>query len=141
MEMKRLLLVLPRNERGFWGKVTNGKTGFVRLSLPTLAALTPDDWQVSIHDARVDPVDYEQKVDLVGITAFTAEIPPVTAPAMAPCAAALPTALQSFTFPSVTSWVAASTAPSITAPTTAPTRDARNHSPVGSVKDSGLFPP
>jgi len=75
MEMKRLLLVLPRNERGFWGKVTNGKTGFVRLSLPTLAALTPDDWQVSIHDARVDPVDYEQKVDLVGITAFTAEIP------------------------------------------------------------------
>jgi radical SAM superfamily enzyme YgiQ (UPF0313 family) len=66
---------LPRNERGFWGKVTRGKTGFVRLSLPTLAALTPSDWEVEIHDARVCPVDYDRSWDLVGITAFTAEIP------------------------------------------------------------------
>ncbi len=72
---KNLLLVLPQNERGFWGKVTRGKTGFVRLSLPTVAALTPADWQVSIHDSRVQPVDYDCKADLVGITAFTAEIP------------------------------------------------------------------
>ncbi|MFH1740608.1 MAG: radical SAM protein [bacterium] len=72
---KKLLLVLPRNERGYWGKVTNGKAGFVRLSLPAVAALTPDDWQVAIHDARADPVDYDREVDLVGITAFTAEIP------------------------------------------------------------------
>ncbi|HPA44155.1 MAG TPA: radical SAM protein [bacterium] len=72
---KRLLLVLPQNERGFWGKVTRGKTGFVRLSLPTLAALTPNDWQVSILDSRAQPVDFDCKVDLVGITSFTAEIP------------------------------------------------------------------
>ena len=72
---KKLLLVLPRNERGFSGKVTNGKAGFVRLSLPALAALTPPDWQVTIHDSRAEPVDYNRKVDLVGITAFTAEIP------------------------------------------------------------------
>jgi len=72
---KELLLVLPRNDRGYWGKVTNGKTGFVRLSLPTIAALTPPDWKVTIHDARAEPVDYDRKVDLVGITGFTAEIP------------------------------------------------------------------
>ncbi len=72
---RKLLLVLPRNERGFWGKVTKGKTGFVRLSLPTLAAITPDDWEVSIHDARAEPVDYNVGADLVGITAFTAETP------------------------------------------------------------------
>jgi len=72
---KELLLVLPRNERGFWGKVTRGKAGFVRLSLPTVAALTPSDWKVTIHDARAHPVDYDQKVDLVGITSFTAETP------------------------------------------------------------------
>lgn len=72
---KRLLLVLPRNDRGFWGKVTHGKAGFVRLSLPTLAGLTPPDWEVVIHDARALPVDYDQKVTLVGITGFTAEIP------------------------------------------------------------------
>jgi len=46
-----------------------------RLSLPIIAALTPDDWDVEILDARVTPVDYEQHADLVGITAFTAEIP------------------------------------------------------------------
>ena len=49
---KELLLVLPRNERGFWGKVPRGKAGFVRLSLPAMAALTPSDWKVTIHDAR-----------------------------------------------------------------------------------------
>lgn len=72
---KKLLLVLPRNDRGFWGKVTQGKTGFVRLSLPTIAALMPDDWDVTIHDAREKPVDYDQRYDLVGVTGFTAEVP------------------------------------------------------------------
>ncbi len=71
----KLLLVLPRNERGYWGKVSkSGKAGFVRLSLPTLAALAPPDWEVEIHDARAKPVNYNAKVDLVGISGFTAEI-------------------------------------------------------------------
>jgi len=72
---KRLLLILARNDRAFWGKVTRGKTGFARLSLPTVAGLTPPDWEVTIHDSRASPVDSSQDVDLVGITAFTAEIP------------------------------------------------------------------
>lgn len=72
---KKLLLVLPRNERGFWGKVNKGKAGFVRLSLPAIASLTPPDWDVEIFDARTGPVDYGRPADLVGITAFTAEIP------------------------------------------------------------------
>ncbi|MFC1709956.1 B12-binding domain-containing radical SAM protein [Candidatus Omnitrophota bacterium] len=45
------------------------------MSLPILAALTPSDWDVVIHDARVAVIDYDQDVDLVGITALTAEIP------------------------------------------------------------------
>lgn len=72
---KKLLLVLPRNDRGFWGKVVKGKSGFVRLSLPAIAALTPPDWEVEIFDARTGPVDYDRPADLVGLTAFTAEIP------------------------------------------------------------------
>ncbi|MCK5187955.1 MAG: B12-binding domain-containing radical SAM protein [Deltaproteobacteria bacterium] len=72
---KKLLLVLPTSKGGFWGKVHNGKAGLVRLSLPTVAALTPPDWDVVIHDARTDAVDYGLKVDLVGITAFTPEVP------------------------------------------------------------------
>lgn len=72
----KLLLVLPKNERGFWGKVSKkGKTGFVRLNLPTIAALTPEEWDVEILDARAKPVDYGAKADLVGITGFTAEMP------------------------------------------------------------------
>ncbi len=74
--MKKLLLILPRSERGFWGKVSkSGKAGFVRLSLPTVAALTPPDWDIEILDSRTTPVDFDKKADLVGITSFTAEIP------------------------------------------------------------------
>lgn len=72
----KLLLILPRNERGYWGKVSkSGKAGFVRINLPTIAALTPTDWTVEILDNRAVPVDYGVKVDLVGITGFTAEMP------------------------------------------------------------------
>ena len=72
----KLLLILPKTDRGYWGKVSkSGKAGFVRLTLPTLAALTPEDWDVEILDARVTPVDYDAKVDLVGISAYTSEIP------------------------------------------------------------------
>lgn len=70
----RLLLVLPKSEGGHWGKVRHGKAGLVALGLPTVAALTPCEWDVVIHDARVTPVDYDQKYDLVGITGYTAEI-------------------------------------------------------------------
>ena len=72
----KLLLILPKNNRSYWGGVSkSGKAGFVRLNLPTIAALTPKDWDVEILDARVKPVDYDTKVDLVGITGFTAEMP------------------------------------------------------------------
>ena len=72
----KLLLILPENRRSYWGGVSkSGKAGFARLSLTTVAGLTPDDWEVEILDARVGPVDYGAKVDLVGITALTAEIP------------------------------------------------------------------
>ena len=74
--MKKLLLIHPRSERGYWGKVSrSGKAGFVRLSLPAIAALTPPEWEIEILDARTTPVDFDRKVDLVGITAFTSEIP------------------------------------------------------------------
>lgn len=72
----KLLLILPKNERSYWGGVSkSGKAGFVRLNLPTIAALTPTGWDVEILDARVKPVDYDAKADLVGITGFTAEMP------------------------------------------------------------------
>ncbi len=44
------------------------------MALPTIAALTPSDWDVEIHDARTTSIDYDRKVDLVGITSYTSEI-------------------------------------------------------------------
>lgn len=72
----KLLLILPRNDRSYWGQVSkSGKAGFVRLCLPTLAALTPKDWEVEILDARVKEIDYGAKADLVGVTGLTSEMP------------------------------------------------------------------
>jgi len=41
------------------------------LALPTLAALTPPDINVSIVDENVEPIDFEEKIDLVGISFMT----------------------------------------------------------------------
>ena len=41
---------------------------FARLTLTTLAALTPPGIEVKITDENVEPIDFEEEVDLVGIT-------------------------------------------------------------------------
>lgn len=48
---------------------------FPKYSLMAIAALTPDDWDVSIVDERVDDVDFDQPADLVGISVLTATAP------------------------------------------------------------------
>lgn len=72
----KLLLILPKNERSYWGQVSrSGRAGFVRLNLPTIAAITPKEWDVEILDARVKPIDYNANADIVGITGFSSEMP------------------------------------------------------------------
>ena len=72
----RILLILPKAQGGFLGGVSSsGKAGIARLSLTTLASLFSSDIEVTILDARVDDVDYNVPVDLVGITGLTYEIP------------------------------------------------------------------
>jgi radical SAM superfamily enzyme YgiQ (UPF0313 family) len=41
---------------------------FARLTLTTLAALTPPDVEVKITDENVEPIDFDEDVDLVGVT-------------------------------------------------------------------------
>ncbi len=49
-----------------------GKTNYTPpLSLLMLTAVTPDDVTVEIVDERIEPIDYEMDVDLVGITVVT----------------------------------------------------------------------
>ena len=67
--MKRLLLISPVAQKslmggGFWFRLPC-------VGLLKVAALTPPGWEVSIVDEKVEKLDLEQDVDLVGITAVT----------------------------------------------------------------------
>jgi len=73
----KILLVQPRSG-GFIGQVSkSGKAGFARVTLTTLAGLTPPQHQVVIHDARLSEPNYEGDWDLVGFTGMTCEMPHV----------------------------------------------------------------
>lgn len=48
---------------------------FPQLTMPLLAAYTPDNWDVTHTDEIVQKVDFEQKADVVGITANTPAAP------------------------------------------------------------------
>ncbi|MDY0038964.1 MAG: radical SAM protein [Desulforhabdus sp.] len=47
------------------------KRSVVGLTLPYLAALTPNEWDVSCIDEQLMDIDYDAPVDLVAITAWT----------------------------------------------------------------------
>lgn len=55
-----------REAQSFW---------FPRLSLTTLASLTPPDIDVKIIDETVDKIDFDMDVDLVGISVMTYHAP------------------------------------------------------------------
>ena len=72
-----ILLVQPKST-GFMGQVSkSGRAGFARVTLTTIAALTPPKHKVIIHDARLSPPDYDKTWDLVGFTGMSCEIPHV----------------------------------------------------------------
>ncbi len=48
---------------------------FAHLTLTTLAALTPPEIEVKITDENVDPIDFEEEVDLVGVTGMVMHAP------------------------------------------------------------------
>src|SRR3954447_3016640 len=48
---------------------------FPQLTMPLLAAHTPEHWEVSHTDEIVQRVDFDRQVDLVGITANTPAAP------------------------------------------------------------------
>lgn len=73
----RIRLIEPKF-RGEWGeqdKKDMRSFWFARLTLPTVAALTPPDVDVTIADENVEPIDYDEPVDLVGLTAMTMHAP------------------------------------------------------------------
>jgi radical SAM superfamily enzyme YgiQ (UPF0313 family) len=71
--MKRLLLISPVAKNSLVGRNFNFRLPV--LGLLKVAALTPPDWQVTILDEKVEPLDLDQSADLVGITTMTALAP------------------------------------------------------------------
>jgi radical SAM superfamily enzyme YgiQ (UPF0313 family) len=67
----KLELVLPRQR----GVRLAKKTMVPHLGLATVAALTPDDVEVSLTDERLTPVDFQKDADLVGISVITTTAP------------------------------------------------------------------
>lgn len=72
---KSLYLINPRSESpSYFGAEVFGHWGFPRaqaiadLATPTVAALAPADWKVTICDEYVEEVDLDHAADYVGIT-------------------------------------------------------------------------
>lgn len=82
----KIKLIAPKKknfngEREFWdGSFLSLVTGIKKypcafLSLPTLASFVPYDVEVEILDENLDEIDFDEKVDLVGITFITCLAP------------------------------------------------------------------
>lgn len=70
----------PEWGESFWDfksmcKVVGRVAGGAPLALPTLAALTPSDVEVILTDENVEPINFDEEVDLVGITGMSCAIP------------------------------------------------------------------
>ncbi len=67
------LVSISLNRGSYWNRYRLWKP----LGLLVLAGLTPSEWDMSILDENLAPVDYEAlpRPDVVGITAFTSQAP------------------------------------------------------------------
>jgi radical SAM superfamily enzyme YgiQ (UPF0313 family) len=71
-----LLLIMPAVNRGHGAmKHEVGRLSSAPLALPYLASLVPPDFDVTIIDENVQEIDFEQPVDLVGISVLTMTAP------------------------------------------------------------------
>jgi radical SAM superfamily enzyme YgiQ (UPF0313 family) len=75
MPNNSIYLINPRdNYPGYHGMEVlrawdiSKKTGFADLTTPTVAGLIPKNWDVTICDERVEPVDLDHKAEIIGIT-------------------------------------------------------------------------
>src|SRR5690242_1573953 len=74
---RKLLLVEPyvQDSRYRLGDRERRAIWFAKLSLPVIAAYTPDHWDVEIHDEALRPLDFDCPADVVGISVMTCYAP------------------------------------------------------------------
>jgi radical SAM superfamily enzyme YgiQ (UPF0313 family) len=75
--LRRLLLVdpYPRNNRYRLTASERRAVWFPKLSLPVIAAYTPESWAVDLVDEAVQDVNFDHPCDLVGISVMTCYAP------------------------------------------------------------------
>lgn len=67
----KILFLSPGWPKGrLWGELG---FKFPTLSLASLAAVTPDDWEVAFHDDAIRATDLDIDADLIALTAMTAQ--------------------------------------------------------------------
>jgi len=76
----KLKLIFPKAERTSLldhrtiAEFIENKIWLAPLSLATVAALTPKEIEVSILDENLEQIDFNENIDLVGISAFTSSV-------------------------------------------------------------------
>lgn len=72
---KKLLLVQP-SQIDHNGRIKKDSTSFLpRLALPQIAALTPENYDVTIIDEYLEDIDFNSDADLIAISATTPQAP------------------------------------------------------------------
>jgi radical SAM superfamily enzyme YgiQ (UPF0313 family) len=74
---KRLLLVdpYPRNNPYRLTASERRAVWFPKLSLPVIAAYTPENWEVNLVDEAVQDIDFDYPCDMVGLSIMTCYAP------------------------------------------------------------------
>ena len=77
----KILLVFPRIEHGATSYRDKGSWasilfGYPIITLPHIAAITPQKHYVKVINENYDTIDFDEDVDLVGITTYTMTAPP-----------------------------------------------------------------
>lgn len=70
----RIKLIYPSRYLLNGGLLKLKRSFFPSLTFPLLAALTPEDIEVSIIDETVEDISFDETADLVGLTAYTTNI-------------------------------------------------------------------
>ena len=73
---KKIVFIRPKGHETFWDMsdisvITGKKAIYPPLGLATVAAITPDNYDLSIVDEYVEPINFDIKCDMVAITGYT----------------------------------------------------------------------
>src|SRR5690349_21381857 len=75
-----IVLINPRFEVSYWGleyalPLVGKRANLPVACLPLLAALTPDDFRVTLIDENVEAIDFDRvaRADIVGVTGMSVQ--------------------------------------------------------------------